>query len=163
MASVRTAWRIKPLLEPGERLVWVDRPADRSALWLLAFVAGVGVGGAIVALSPDRLVALAVVGAGLGILALVFASRPTARATYAASDQGRAFVVEAERTLVFPLPEQIEVRATTALEGELDLGTVEARVYPANRSERLTVRLQAITNPQEVATRLRTRPLALSP
>jgi hypothetical protein len=160
MASVRTAWRLKPLLEPGERLVWVDRPADRAALWLLAFVVAVGAGAMIVALSPDRLVALAAVAAGVGILALAFASRPPARATYAASDQGRAFVVEAERTLVFPLPEQIEVRATDPLHGELDLGTVEARVYPANRPERLTVRLQAIANPQEVATRLRSRPLA---
>lgn len=155
MASVRTAWRLKPLLEPGERLVWIDRPADRGAMWLLAFVAGVGIGAGVVALSPDRLVALAAVSAGLGILALVFASRAPTRATYAASDQGRAFVVEAERTIVVTLPEQIEVRAADASRGELDLGTLDARVYPANRSERLTVRLEGVTNPHEVVTVLR--------
>lgn len=158
MASVRTAWRLKPLLEPGERLVWIDRPRDRAAVWLVAFVLTITAGAVIVALSPDRLVALAAVGAGVGILALAFASRPADRATYAASDQGRAFVVEAERTLVFPLPEQIEVKAVDPQVGELDLGTVDARVYPANKSERLTVRLQAITKPQEVADLLRSRP-----
>lgn len=162
MASVRTAWRLKPLLEPGERLVWIDRPADRSALWLLAFVAGLGVGAAAVALSPDRLVALGVVGAGLGILTLVFASRAPARATYAASDLGRAFVVESERTIVVALPEQIEVRAADPQRGELDLGTLDARVYPANTSERLAVRLQAVSNPHEVVTLLRGRALTHS-
>lgn len=159
MASVRTAWRLKPLLEPGERLVWVDRPADRAALWVVAFTLSALAAVVIVALSPDRLVALAASGAGVGILALAFASRPPDRPTYAASDLGRAFVVEAERTLVFPIPEQIEVRAVDPARGELDLGTVDARVFPANRSERLQVRLEAIRKPQEVADLLRSRPL----
>lgn len=162
MASVRTAWRLKPLLEPGERLVWIDKPADRAAVWFVAFGLSVVAGAVIVALSPDRLVALAAAGAGVGILALAFASRPADRPTYAASDQGRGFVIEAERTLVFALPEQIEVRAVDPLKGELDLGTVDARVYPANKSERLTVRLQAVTKPQEVADLLRNRPTVAS-
>lgn len=150
MPSIRTAWRIGPLLEPGERLIWFDRAADRSATWLGA-AASVLAGGGAVGASGEPLRGLAVVVAGGVALVAARALRRPSRPSYAATDRGRAFVVEHDRTLVFALPERIEVAPT----GELDLGTIDVHIHPANRTERLPVRLRAVADPHAVAERLR--------
>jgi hypothetical protein len=178
-AAVR---RLGPLLRPGERLVWADRPRHgllrrlglppRTPAALLG--SALGLSAAIVVLgftlarATDPARAVLVVGLGLvaAVAAAVLAWRRPARALYAASDQGRGFVVEGVtgRTLVFALPVRIGVTASRDLElGDLDLGTLDVAVFEveapeepeeaarAARQARQHVRLRAVAYPQVVA------------
>lgn len=172
-AAVR---RLGPLLRPGERLVWADRPRHgllrrlglppRTPAALLG--SALGLSAAIVVLgftlarATDPARAVLVVGLGLlaAVVAAVLAWRRPAGALYAASDQGRGFVVEGVtgRTLVFALPPRIGVTASRDLElGDLDLGTLDVEVVQAEegaraaRQARQHVRLRAVAYPQVVA------------
>ncbi len=172
-AAVR---RLGPLLRQGERLVWADRPRHgllrrvglppRTPAALLgsalALSAAIVVLGLTLAQATDPARAVLVVGLGLlaAVSAAVLAWRRPARALYAASDQGRGFVVEGVtgRTLVFALPARIGVTASRDLElGDLDLGTLDVEVLEAERAGRAArqarqrVRLRAVAYPQVVA------------
>lgn len=172
-AAVR---RLGPLLRQGERLVWADRPRHgllrrvglppRTPAALLgsalALSAAIVVLGLTLAQATDPARAVLVVGLGLlaAVAAAVLAWRRPARALYAASDQGRGFVVEGVtgRTLVFALPARIGVTASRDLElGDLDLGTLDVEVLEAERAGRAArqarqrVRLRAVAYPQVVA------------
>lgn len=164
---------VAPLLRPGERLVWADRPRHGllHRLGLPPRTPGALLGGAVgasllvfavalaVARAPDAaqaalVVALAALVAGL---ALVLAWRRPARALYGATDQGRGVVVGDGEALVFALPARIAVEATRDLEvGDLDLGTleVEARRAPPGSPpahERRAVCLRAVAYPRIAA------------
>lgn len=147
-----TAWRIKPLLEPGERLVWIDRPVDRTGRWVGLFGLLLALGALTVAVAAGhRLGAAAGVVLVVAAAAFAYRLRPRLRPSYAASDRGRAFVVEADRTLVFPLPGRIDVVAP----GALDLGTLEVTVEPTHRKQRTPLRLAGVQNPEGSARLLR--------
>jgi hypothetical protein len=154
---VGAAWRIKPFLEPGERLVWVDRPVDRTARWVGLFAALLALGALTVAVAAGHRR-----GAGVGVLLVIAAAtfayrlRPGVRASYAASDRGRMFIVESGRTLVFPLPDRIDVVVTCAGErSALDLGTLEVTVEPTHRRQRTPLRLSGVADPEGSARLLR--------
>lgn len=162
-ATLGAAWRIKPLLEPGERLVWVDRPVDRSARWLGLFVLLLALGALTVAVAAGYRLGVA---AGVALLVAgavtAYRLRPQPRAAYAASDHGRAFVVEPDRTLVFPVPSRIDVLAPLdAGRGVLDLGTVEVTVEPGHEKHRAPLLLSGVADPAGSARLL--RQLALGP
>jgi hypothetical protein len=164
----RLAARIAPYLEPGERVVWADRPRHalllrmgippRTPTALLGgalLVSGVAFGvGLAITLAPQPARAALVFGLGLlvAVVAVVLAWKRPARSIYAASDRGRGFLLTRERTIAFPLPERIEVQASADLEtGDLDLGPLAVTRLPGTTTETHAVRLRAVAYPRIVA------------
>lgn len=157
---------LRPLLEPGERIVWADNPRHgllkrlglppRSPAALLALalgLTGLAFGlGLVTVLSPRPLAAVAFVAGALLVAALAaaLAWRRPVRSIYAATDRGRGIVVEAGDAMTFALPPRVGVTATKDLElGELDLGPLDVLV--GGRVARREVRLRAVAYPRVVA------------
>ncbi|MCO5172312.1 MAG: hypothetical protein M9894_38935 [Planctomycetes bacterium] len=172
MGPIDDAMRhVTPLLRPGERLAWADRPRHgllhrlglppRTPGALLAVAvalsaAAFGIGLALT-LAPQGARAAMVLALALGavMLGAVLAWRRPARALYGATDQGRGVVAMAGETLVFALPPRVAVAATRDLEvGDLDLGEVEVERHEGDgppRTERRAVCLRAVAYPQIAA------------
>lgn len=157
-----------PLLQADERIVWADctrhallrrmglPPRTPGALLVSGLVASAlafAIGLTFVH-APDALRAAVVL--GLAVVACALAAglawwRP-ARASYAATDRGRGFIMQGGEVLVFQIPPRIEVEASRDFEtGELDLGILDVEVHPAGRRERRPVRLRAVAYPCIVA------------
>lgn len=168
VTTTRLAARIAPYLDPGERVVWADRPRNAlllrmgipprtptallgGALLVSAVAFGVGLG---ITLAPEPARAALVFGLSLvaAVVAAALAWRRPARSIYAASDRGRGFLITRERQLAFRLPERIEVRASADLEtGDLELGPLEAQRLPGTTTETHAITLRAVAYPRIVA------------
>lgn len=156
MTPVRPAWRIKPLLHPGERLMWVDRVPGRGPRWLVLAVASLALAVAIVTLSHERLRVTPIVALGLATVLAAYLRRSALRATYAATDRGRLFLVDVARTRVLDLPPDLPSTAPGPDgRGSIDLGTVDVLTLPGGGRSRSAVCLTEVADPGAVAELLR--------
>lgn len=170
---------LRPFLEPGERVVWSDRPRrppwalrvlgwpPRTSGQLFRRAAGASLAGAALLVGLAALVralggggaafALALLGlTGAAALAgLAAARRPAPR--YAVTDRGRGIVVAGGRADVFALPPRAELAAADAtLElGAIDLGELDLRREPGGERVRRRVRLEGVAYPAIVLDLLR--------